>query len=147
MSHFRRSISWFLLAKLWLLCATAAFPSSEFHSQHALSSPRRRKLAGLVGPQQHHHSSVRGATSEVAGSSVRVCEVDGVDWTVKNDSSVALQAILTNVWKTVSYGHVMQMNPSLPDLGNTVLDFCGGHYLLARPIVFPSTGGGNLIFF
>lgn len=37
-------------------------------------------------------------------------------------------------------------NTSTPDLGGLVVDFVGGHYLLAAPLTLPTAGGGNIVF-
>ena len=116
----------------------------------ASSAAHKQRVDSLAGPTAS--STTPAATAELlgrsgraTGGSVRVCEVAGADPTGLSDSSPAIERVIAEAW-TSTENHTLQSNPDLVDLGGRAIDFCGGHYLLSRPVWFPPVGGGNVVF-
>lgn len=141
------------MALLLLLAGVAVGSSAAQHSR-ASSAAHRRRIDTLAGPTGS--STTPAAAAELlgrrgrhqdaaAGGSVRVCEVAGVDPTGHNCSSSAIERVIAEAWATTE-NHTLQSNPDLADLGGCAIDFCGGHYLLSKPVRFPAVGGGNIVF-
>ncbi|KAH0915100.1 hypothetical protein HID58_029546 [Brassica napus] len=67
----------------------------------------------------------------------------GADPTGRQDSSDAILEALTDAFKLQTGLHMM---PHVADLGGIVIDLQGGNYKIGKPLRFPSSGGGNLVF-
>ncbi|CAN1828547.1 Polygalacturonase QRT3 [Linum perenne] len=70
----------------------------------------------------------------------------GADPTGHNDSTDAIQQVLND-----AFLHLNDQNrtllPGIKDLGGPVIDLQGGSYRISKPIVFPPSGGGNILVF
>ncbi|CAN1287919.1 Polygalacturonase QRT3 [Linum perenne] len=68
----------------------------------------------------------------------------GADPTGHNDSTDAIQQVLND-----AFLHLNDQNrtllPGIKDLGGPVIDLQGGSYRISKPIVFPPSGGGNIL--
>ncbi|OIV91653.1 hypothetical protein TanjilG_26506 [Lupinus angustifolius] len=66
----------------------------------------------------------------------------GADPTGTNDSS---DAILKAIGEAFEMESGVELMPGVKDLGGVVIDLQGGNYTISKPILFPSSGGGNVV--
>ncbi|CAN1305481.1 Polygalacturonase QRT3 [Linum perenne] len=69
----------------------------------------------------------------------------GADPTGKNDSTEAIQSALNDAFNQLN-NQSLELMPGVKDAGGAVIDLQGGSYRISKPITFPPSGGGNLLF-
>eukprot|EP00039_Didymoeca_costata_P000731 m.47038 g.47038 ORF g.47038 m.47038 type:complete len:520 (+) comp10443_c0_seq1:159-1718(+) len=120
----------------------AGYTNSDLKTKMARKRQSIKMMTGMNTGYVPEQPTVNGV------SSLRVCELPGIDTTGQKDSTAVIQSLIDDVWKTRSSNYSI-LNSSgvsfLPDLGGTTIDFCGGHYLLESPLTYPSSGGGNIV--
>ncbi|ERN00570.1 hypothetical protein AMTRI_Chr07g26360 [Amborella trichopoda] len=66
----------------------------------------------------------------------------GADPTGQNDSSDAIMSALADAFKVKSDNVLL---PGIRDLGGVEIDLQGGSFKISKPILFPASGGGNVL--